>query len=109
MSKTKLFADARTVLVKLAAFVTAEAKLDPRLARTKKRTDKLVSALDMALKKYETVLGRKVTRKIKKRKAQAGAAKKAAKKPRPTAEVIELKPATAAARKRAAVKRSAKR
>lgn len=107
---TKNFADARAALVKLASQVSTEAKADPRLARAKKRTEKLVSALDMALKKYELVYSRKVPAKVKQRKAKAGVAKKIAKrKERETAEVIQLKPATAAARKKAAVKRSAKR
>jgi hypothetical protein len=104
----KTFAVARTHLVRLADQLNAEAKADPRLARTKKRCARMVAALDMALKKYEQVHGRKVPNKIAERKA--GAAKKVAKKRVKKAKVsnvVELKPATAAAaRKRALVKRS---
>lgn len=110
----KNYETARAALVKLQAQLAAEAKSDPRFARGKHRCDRLIAALDMAQTKYEIVHGRKVPAKVKQRKAaKAGVAKKIAKrKARETAEVIELpvaKAATAAARKRAAVKRSAKK
>lgn len=114
----KNFATASTALNALASQLASEAKADPRLARTKKRTERLVSALAMALKKYEVVHGRRVPAKIADRKA--GAKKTVVKKkpvkkakakkaktaaPKPTAEVVQLHK-SAAARAKSAVKRS---
>lgn len=115
----KNFAMASTALDALATQLSFEAKADPRLARTKRRTERLVSALAMALKKYEVVHGRRVPAKIEERKAGA---KKVAKKKKKVAKkakakkakvakpsnVVELKPkaAVAAARAKHAVKRS---
>lgn len=111
----KNFATASTALNALASQLSVEAKADPRLARTKKRTERLVSGLAMALKKYEIVHGRRVPAKIEERKA--GAKKKPVKKAKAKAKkakvakpsnVVELKPkaAVAAARTKSAVKRS---
>lgn len=113
----KNFAMASTALDALATQLSFEAKADPRLARTKRRTERLVSALAMALKKYEVVHGRRVPAKIEERKA--GAKKVAKKKPAKKAKakkakvakpsnVVELKPkaAVAAARAKSDVKRS---
>lgn len=109
---TKTFATASTALNALAAQLTAEAKTDPRLARTKKRADRLVAGLAMALKKYEIVHSRKVPAKIAqrtgatKKPVKKAKAKKVAKKAaKPTAEIIQLKTAAAASR-RQDVKRS---
>jgi hypothetical protein len=112
----KNFALASTALEKLAGQLATEAKTDPRLARTKKRADRLVANLKMAMGKYETVHGRKVPAKIAERTAGAApkkVAKKAAKKRvakrKPTGDhesnVVQLKSAVAAHR-RDAVKRS---
>jgi len=106
----KNFAAASTALHRLADQLNAEAKADPRLARTKKRANRLIAALEMAQKKYEVVHGRKVPAKIAERKAGAvkkAAPKKAAKKrAAKVSNVVELKPAVAAARKREQVRRS---
>lgn len=109
----KNFAAASTALTRLADQLNTEAKADPRLARTKKRANRLIAGLAMALKKYEIVHDRKVPSKIAERKAGAApkkvikkaAKKRAPKKPKHTAEVIQLKTA-AAARSKVAVKRS---
>lgn len=113
----KNFAMASTALDALATQLSFEAKADPRLARTKRRTERLVSALAMALKKYEVVHGRRVPAKIEERKAGAKkvAKKKVAKKAKAKkakvakpSNVVELKPkaAVAAARAKSDVKRS---
>jgi hypothetical protein len=106
---SKTFTAARVLLVRLADQLNAEAKADPRLAKTRTRCNKLVAALDMALKKYEVVHGRKVPAKIKERKA--GVPKKVAKKRVAKKRivigdnVVDIKTA-AAARKKVHVKRS---
>jgi hypothetical protein len=104
----KNFEAARKAVTALAEQLNTEAKADPRLARTRKRCNRLIALVDMAQKKYEVVHGRKVPAKVQERKAGVKKAtpKKRVKK---TAEVIELKTASAAARKRVAVKRSARK
>lgn len=109
----KNFTAARIYLLRLSDQMNAEAKADPRLSRTKTRCNRLIAALDMALKKYEVVHGRKVPAKIAERKAGAvpkkavvKKAKKRVTKPKAVDNVVELKPAVAAARAKSHVKRS---